>query len=304
MRMMETNENREINYLQEPLTERMTIEEAREYTDIPENILPQKCEFCGKKLLPTGFLVNIMGKYRWVHRAGEYELCQCEKAKKKREEERRAEEERLKAEKERAYREKIETMIRESRLGPRFKMRTFANFEVNEKNKEAYEVAKKYAVEFDKYKRQGLGLLFTGGYGTGKTHLAAAICHEIIKQGYQPIFGTMITLLEKIKTTYENEYSRETEERILRKYTDCDLLIIDDLGKERPTDWTLEKLYYVINTRYENCLPIIITTNYTPGKLITRLTVKDNIETPEAIVSRIYEMCKGVYMDWEDYRKY
>lgn len=301
--IFEVDHHLETNSSQELLTERMTIEEAKKYTTITEEILPRKCEFCGRKLLPTGLLVNVLGKYRWIHRYGEYELCQCEGAKKKREEERRAEEERLKAEKERAYREKIEAMIRESRLGERFKTRTFENFVVNDKNREAYEVARKYATEFEKYKKQGLGLLFIGSYGTGKTHLAAAICHELIKQGYQPIFGTMITLLEKIKATYDDEYSRETEERIIRKYTDCDLLIIDDLGKERPTDWTLEKLYYVINTRYEKCLPIIITTNYNLEKLITRLTVKDNVETPEAIVSRIYEMCKGVYMDWEDYRK-
>ena len=73
----------------------------------------------------------------------------------------------------------------------------------------------------------------------------------------------------------------------------CDLLIIDDLGKEKVSEWTLEKLYYVINSRYEDCLPIVITTNYDPEKLVRRLTVKDNFETAEAIVSRICEPASG-----------
>lgn len=285
------------------MTRRVTIEEAKKFVTISEDILPKKCEFCGKKLLATGLLINILGRYKWLHKNGEYELCYCEGAKKYREEMRKAEEERLRIEKERAYQEKIERMIRESKLGERFRSRTFDNFIVNDKNRIAYEMAKKYSDEFEKYKKQGLGLIFTGSYGTGKTHLAASICHELIKQGFQPIFGTMITLLEKIKATYDDEYAKENEEQVINKYTRCDLLIIDDLGKERPTEWAVEKLYYVINTRYEKCMPVVITTNYTTDKLINRLTVKDNIETAEAIVSRIYEMCRGVHMEWEDYRK-
>ncbi len=193
-------------------------------------------------------------------------------------------------------------MIRESKLGKRFESRTFKNFQVNDKNRGAYETTKQYAREFSKYKRNGTGLLLTGSYGTGKTHLAAAICHELIRGNHQPIFGTMISLLGNIKATYGDEYAEETEQQILNKYINCDLLIIDDLGKERPTEWALEQLYYVINSRYEDCKPIVITTNYA-DKLVSRLTCKDNIETAEAIVSRIHEMCVGVLMNWEDYRK-
>ena len=58
----------------------------------------------------------------------------------------------------------------------------------------------------------------------------------------------MISLLGNIKSTYNDERAEETENQILNKYINCDLLIIDDLGKERPTEWALEKLYYVINS--------------------------------------------------------
>jgi len=281
---------------------RVTIDEARKYIDNIQDIAPQRCEFCGKELKPVGLLFHVLGKWWWIYNH-EYEACDCEEAKRIRELKRIEEEKRLQEEKERAYREKIEKMIIESKLGERFRTRTFENFIVNDKNRYAYETAKKYSTEFEKHKKDGLGLIFVGSYGTGKTHLAAAICHELIKQNYQPIFGTMITLLEKIKATYDDEYAKENEEQVIDKYTRCDLLVIDDLGKERPTEWAIEKLYYIINTRYERNLPIVITTNYSIDKLINRLTVKDNVETAEAIVSRLYEMCVGIQMEWEDFRK-
>lgn len=284
------------------LVRRVSIDEARKYVANIQDIESKKCEFCGKELKPVGLLVNVLGKWRWMYN-GEYEACDCEEARKIQELQYMEAVKRLQEERERAYKEKIERMIAESKLGERFRIRTFENFIVNDKNRYAYETAKKYAAEFEKHKKDGLGLIFVGSYGTGKTHLAAAICHELIKQNYQPIFGTMITLLEKIKATYGDEYAKENEEQVIDKYTRCDLLVIDDLGKERPTEWAIEKLYYIINTRYERNLPIVITTNYSIEKLINRLTVKDNVETAEAIVSRLYEMCVGIQMEWEDFRK-
>lgn len=290
------------NQEEKEYTRMITATEAKKLRLVNEDIIPRRCEFCGTKLQATGILMDIPGFRRWIHGPDDYEECKCPGAKKHRAELRKAEEERIQAEKERAYQQKINNMIFESRLGKRFRNRTFKNFIANEKNREAYETAKQYAKEFEKYKKDGTGLLFTGSYGTGKTHLAAAICHELIRNDYQPIFGTMISLLGNIKATYNDEYAKETEQQVLNKYIKCDLLIIDDLGKEKPTDWTLEKLYYVINSRYEDCKPIVITTNYA-DKLVSRLTYKDNIETAEAIVSRIYEMCVGVMMTWEDYRR-
>lgn len=278
-----------------------TYSEAEKLGVVTENVLPRKCEFCGARLQATGILVGVAGLKRWIHNPDDYEECYCPGAKKHREELAKAKKEHMKAKKEQAYREKIEKMTQESKLGKRFRTRTFESFQISNENRKAYEITKQYAEEFEKYKEKGVGLLLTGSYGTGKTHLAAAICHELIRNDYQPIFGTMISLLGNIKSTY-NEYAKETEQQILNKYIHCDLLIIDDLGKERPTDWTLEKLYTVIDSRYEACKPVVITTNYA-DKLVSRLTYKDNIETAEAIVSRIHEMCVGLMMTWEDYRK-
>jgi len=294
------------NSTQKHLNEgRITIDEAKKLGIKVIDIDPKTCEFCGKKLRPTGLVIEFLGTYRWLHNDKDFEECDCPRAVEHREYLKKLEEEKIRAEKEKAYQQKIEEMIKKSRLGDRFKKRTFENFVVNEKNRQAYEMAKKYAENFAKYKEQGLGLAFTGSYGTGKTHLAAAICHEIIKQGYQPIFGTMINLLGEIKATYD-EWAKEDEIRVLDRYTNCHLLVIDDLGKEKPTEWSLEKLYYIVNTRYEKSLPIVITSNYDANKLTERLVAKDNpknVETAEAIVSRLFEMCVGIEMNWEDYRK-
>jgi len=267
-----------------------------------------KCEFCGKELEQLGHYMN-MGRFMktWCSR-GEYERCKCEKAIKNwacvdLEIKAKAEEvERI--EKELKYKQRLEKMMKMSNLGVRFLNRTFETFKVDNKNKIAFNTCKRYSEKFNEIKKDGIGLMISGNYGSGKTHLAAAIAHELMKDGKQPIFGTLIGLLGKIKASYSDWYSKENEEQIINKYINCELLIIDDLGKEKPTQWVIEKIYYIINCRYENNKPIVITSNYTHDRLMDRLSVNDNSETAEAIVSRLYEMCQGIdTFKCEDYRK-
>jgi len=279
-----------------------TLAEALQ-AGVSTDAAPIECEFCGKSLQPVGLLVTVFEEPRWLRRSDDYEECSCPGAVERREKLRKEKEAALKAEQERAYREKVERMIEASRLGKRFRTRTFETYRVNERNKAVYEVVREYAENFAEHKERGDGLYLSGGFGTGKTHLAAAICHEVIKQGYQPIFGTMITLLERIKATYNSEAAEETEWQIIDRYIRCDLLIVDDLGKERPTSWALEKLYEIINARYEDCRSVVITSNYDIKRLEERLAVGDSAETAGAIASRLYEMCQGVPLTWGDVRK-
>ena len=79
--------------------------------------------------------------------------------------------------------------------------------------------------------------------------------------------------------------------------------MIDDLGKERATEWSVTILYRIINDRYEAMLPTIITTNYNSDVLTEKLTVKGDRETADAIVSRFIESSDCVTMAWKDYRK-
>jgi DNA replication protein DnaC len=185
-------------------------------------------------------------------------------------------------------------------MGKRFQQRTFENFAINANNQRAYEKAKDYADNFLNLE-EGIGLMFVGDYGTGKTHLAAAIANDLLNNGIPVVFGTLSTLLGAIKKTWSDE--KYDEHDIEDIYQTVDLLVIDDLGKEQVSEWTLSKLYSMINDRYENCRSVIITTNFGEGELIERLSTKDNKSTAESIVSRLIEMCSGVLLVGEDFRR-
>lgn len=276
-----------------------TLKEAQQ-AGVSTSVEPKRCEFCGKFLQPVGLLLIGLDEPRWIRSSEDYEECSCSSAIKQRAVQRKEKEAAQRAERERVYREKVDRMVKESQLGKRFWTRTFSTYQVSDMNRAVYSAVKSYADNFSKHKERGEGLYLSGGFGTGKTHLAAAVCHEAIRQGHQPIFGTMITLLERIKATYSG--GEETEWQLIDRYIRCDLLIVDDLGKERPTPWALEKLYGIINARYEDCRPVVITANYGISQMEKRLA-GDGAETAGAIASRLYEMCRGVPLTWGDMRK-
>lgn len=264
---------------------------------------PIECEFCHTKLQYRG-LIHPFAKNtitRWLSP----NECECEESIRHRERERqRLKEEEQKRLEEEALRKKqleIDRLFNMSKLGERFKKRNFDTFVVNDENKRAYEIANRFVNNFEGARTEGYGIMFSGTCGAGKTHIACSIAIELIKKGIPVIYGTAITLLDKIKETYSENDKSEAE--LLELYSNVDLLIVDDLGKEKPTEWVVEKLYYIINQRYENLKPTIITSNFDLSKLTERLTVKNNNSTAEAIVSRLCEMCAVVNMNFKDYRR-
>lgn len=171
-----------------------------------------------------------------------------------------------------------------SNLGKRFQTRTFENYEGDDR---AYQIAHDYAVNFDTIKDADKNsILFWGEYGVGKTHLAAAITNYVIDKGVPALFNTWSSHLGSIKQDFNNGYKNSM--------SNIPLLVIDDFGKEKQTDWSREVLFDVINARYERMLPTIITTNLDSKGL--------NEHMDRAIQSRLIEMCRFVKMEGKDRR--
>ncbi len=271
------------------------------YPEIPKE---QYCKFCNKKLGWKG-LINPFDKssiLNWISITD----CDCEEFLKEKdrikrfEEQKRIEQEEIKRKKDEL--EKIQKVFKNSNMTKRGIKRTFDSFEVNKANRRAYEIAKKYAEDWDKFKNDGTGLIFIGQFGTGKTHLAFAIANYLLNQGVPVVFETLINLMEKLKLGYEKDTNLGYYE-IIKLYCECDLLIIDDLGKEKLSEWVLEKLFQIINSRYENMLPILITTNYNEKEIIKRLSYNNDGIAAQSLVSRLNEVCLEVNMNFGDYRK-
>ena len=149
--------------------------------------------------------------------------------------------------------------------------------------------------------RNGDGLYIEGTNGTGKTHLAAAIALQLIGNGIPVICKTSSDLLMDIKRSFDREDVSEAQ--VLDVYKKVDLLIVDDLGKEQCSDWSISTLYSIINDRYEDMMPTIITTNYSADELVRALTPKGYDDSKiVAIISRLRETSTVMTMVWDDIR--
>lgn len=262
------------------------------------------CQFCGKSLYWEGTL--LCGKWIKIPRV---ERCPCKEsverwkvldeiaAKQTREEE-------LKA-RQRRDRERIQFLLGESGMGKRFYDRTFDSFQKDTPlKKAAWNTAMWYATHFEERLKDGKGLIFIGPYGTGKTHLAAAISLYLIRAKFcRVIFKNSYELFADVRRSY-NENALLTEYDVLTAFKNCDLLVIDDLGKEKCTEWSMSVLYDIMNYRYEHMKPVMITTNYTFNGLVGALTPFDGSrDRISAIISRFEQTAFSFTMNFNDYRK-
>lgn len=183
---------------------------------------------------------------------GQLEICVCQK--------------------ESVQKDKLARLYRTSNLDS-FQGMAFENFKteghgggkaVNKTLEVAFNTARNYAHHLNGW------LLLMGGYGTGKTHLAAAIANEVVSLGVETLFLTVPDLLDWLRTSYGSEETNY-ESRFDEIRNIC-FLVLDDLGTQNTTPWAQEKLFQIINHRYTQRLPTLITTNLPLSQIDERIS--------------------------------
>jgi DNA replication protein DnaC len=163
---------------------------------------------------------------------------------------------------------------------------------------------------------QGRGLLFVGTPGLGKTHLAVGILKALIQdRGANGLFVDYRDLLKQVQNSYDRS-SSTTELGILRPIFDAEVLVIDDLGASKPSDWVFDTVAHVLNSRYNDRLTTIITTNFVnaPEMRSEELARKNDAQRVMAdrtlgdrigdrVLSRLQEMCVAIQMQGKDFRQ-
>lgn len=198
------------------------------------------------------------------------------------------------------------------RIPPRYLHCSFESFETgNASLEEARETAMRYCSRYPFSEAdEGLGLLFTGDNGVGKTHLAVAVLAELVgSKGARGQFWDFNELIREIKNSYNPE-TRMSEEQVLEPVIAADVLLLDDLGAWKMTDWMIDTLFYILNSRYLAKRVTIITTNFED---VDRQTARgaDALARKEFLVerigqrlrSRLLEMCLVVPMKGHDFRE-
>ncbi len=159
------------------------------------------------------------------------------------------------------------------------------------------------------------GLLIVGDIGTGKTHLSVAILKQLIRKRVRCLFCDYRELLKQIQNSY-NPTVQETESAILKPVFDTDVLVLDELGAVRPSEWVWDTVSLILNSRYNDRKTTIITTNYPDlppagaesgdavAKAAKRAARPESLgdRIGERMRSRLHEMCEVVEMRGDDYR--
>lgn len=222
------------------------------------------CEICGKPKIWKRAV--FMGNERHFCLA-----CRCE-----------LEQEQLKINqiKSNASRARIQSLRNRSHLDKNYQNMTFEKWVHRNDTENCFKEFKNYTDNF----RDDNGICIFGISGNGKTYLATAVFNQLADKSV--ILQNVPELLSDIRHTYSND-SAANETDILTPLMECDLLVLDDLGSEKPSEWVREKLYLVINARYKAGKSLIITSNCNEMKELENIVGSRSYD-------RIVEMCRPV----------
>jgi DNA replication protein DnaC len=196
--------------------------------------------------------------------------------------------------------ERRERLLAAAHLPRRYERCSFANYQPvsgNGTQLQAFNYAFKLV---DEYPAVDRGLLFMGPVGTGKTHLSTAILRGLIEKGIPCLFYEFGALLKEIQNSY-NPVSQTSELKVLAPVYETELLVLDELGAVKPTDWVRDTMTQIIGKRYNDRKLTVFTTNYTDERAgPSGETLEDRVGA--RLRSRLCEMCRTVVVDGPDYR--
>ena len=204
---------------------------------------------------------------------------------------------RCRHERNRREREKIARLFASARIPRAYAGDTFADYTVTDGNRKAVEAARWMLAD-------GRGVFLYGEKGTGKTKLAAIIANERAGTGKPVLFASVPDLMADIRASFA---SGGTSERV-QAVKATPFLVLDDLGAEKMTEWVGEQLFCIVNHRYNEQLPTVVTSNYSPTQIIRHMATVDRggnvIDDMQGqrIMSRIYGMCERVEIRGADWR--
>ena len=221
-------------------------------------------------------------------------LCKCEtEAQKRKEEEERRQ----------RVLEEFNNRRNLSMIGNRYRNVRFADATITDSNRTVYQKCQAYVENAKAMRENNIGLYIYGDNSSGKTYLTACVCNELLWRGYRCVYTNLATILNEIRRSYDGQGMGECE--LIDRLQAYDFAFIDDLGKEfigrefnaATAKWSEEKLFEIINARYNAQKPTIFSSNYEIAELASILNLD------KAIIERINEMATRVLkLNGDDFR--